>query len=230
MASSPYASTEETTNLNRVCRLLLGPCTDQLRFALRRYVHPASLTVTIRPIKHKILPFLSKKQERLVLPEGTTRYRGNYDDMDISLLYTMLRSMWLVHGIPWMYNHDKVKHESAHIESIHFVRNKCGGHATKDYLSHTEFKTYWSTLRSAVENLDNIYKTNYLEGVKFLLTEEMDPVQGQRYREEIRKQYEEEQKTKEMIGKLTKEMEKTGKEVQETKGKVLNYNFIYCNS
>lgn len=91
MASSSYKSTEETTNANRACRLLLGPCTDQLRYVFRYYVPPATFPQVIVQ-QSPNLPRMTVAQRDLILPRGRT-YVGIYDDMDIPLLYILLRNI-----------------------------------------------------------------------------------------------------------------------------------------
>lgn len=48
MALSKYDSTRETTNLARVARIILGPCTDVLRAVLANEMLPAALSHNVK--------------------------------------------------------------------------------------------------------------------------------------------------------------------------------------
>ena len=91
MVSTSYAASEEMTNINRVSRILMDPCTDQLRDLLHSYIPPVNFNTVIQTVKSR-LPRLTEPQRKLILPTCGV-YSGNYDDMDISLLYILLRNV-----------------------------------------------------------------------------------------------------------------------------------------
>lgn len=90
MASSAYIATEEITNANRVSRLLTGPCADQLKDLLRFYVPPSKFPEVIK--KFRLPGFMSVNRRKLILPKSGA-YKGDYGDMDVTLLYTLLRNI-----------------------------------------------------------------------------------------------------------------------------------------
>lgn len=93
MASSAYSATEEITNANRISRLLMGPCTDQFRDLLRFYIEPSKFSEVIQKKKSiGCRSNMSVQSYKLILPKSGS-YKGNYDDMDIALLYTLLRNI-----------------------------------------------------------------------------------------------------------------------------------------
>lgn len=205
-ATSRYESTEQTTNANRVCRLLLDPCTDQLRDVLRMEVPPHEFTTVIQKKKDKLLN-LTQKQRDLILPKSGS-YVGHYDDFDISLLYTLLRNICNIppHKNGWGKDPDVTDHcLSANIERIRIARNNCV-HSSKSSLSNSEFNDIWSTIRNAVVSVDSFLshssQHHYVKEVDFLLYTSMDPVQDQHYRDELVKQHAEDQETRVSLDNL----------------------------
>ncbi|XP_061196856.1 uncharacterized protein LOC133205130 [Saccostrea echinata] len=199
-ASSPYSSTYETTNANRACRLLLGPCTDELRDVLRHHVPPPSLTQILKMNKQS-LPRLTAAQKGLN-SHGHGNYTGNYNDMDITQLYTLLRNICNIppHSNGWGNDPDPNDRSlSANIDRIRSARNQCV-HSSSPSLSNADFTSIWSTIRSAVVDMDTFLNNGkkYEKEVDFLRHETMDPAGEKYYREQLRKQVEEDhQKEKE---------------------------------
>ncbi|XP_062576283.1 uncharacterized protein LOC134238186 [Saccostrea cucullata] len=201
MASSSYASTEETTNACRACRLLLGPCTDELRDVLLHHVPPSTFPHVI--INKRInLPRLTAQQMNLILPRGSS-YTGNYDDMDISLLYILLRNICGLspHSNGWGNDPDPTDRSlSANIERIRIARNQCV-HSSSPVLSNADFNTIWTNVRSAVADFDSFLSNGnkYEKEVDFLRYETMDPARDSNYIEELRKQAEEDAETRKIV-------------------------------
>ena len=188
MASSPYAATEEMTNINRVSRLLLGPCTDQLRDLLRFHIPPASFPMVIKKNKSR-LPRLNEVQRKLIMPNSGL-YSGNYDDLDISLLYILLRNVcgFPAHNTGWGNTpHPSDRSVSANLERLRLARNSVG-HLTGS-MSNAEFRKIWSTIKAAVIGLDNKLKNGnkYEKIVDFIRFDTMDPM-DKHYRDQLQKQ------------------------------------------
>ncbi|XP_062599458.1 uncharacterized protein LOC134260970 [Saccostrea cucullata] len=201
MAAFSYASTEETTNACRACRLLLGPCTDELRDVLSHYVPPSTFPYVIKQ-KISNLPRLTAPQMNLILPRGSS-YTGNYSEMDIPLLYTLLRNICSIppHSNGWGNDPDPTDRSlSANIERIRIARNQCV-HSSSPILSNADFNTIWSTVRSAVVDFDSFLNNGnrFEREVDFLRLETMDPVRDLRFIEELRKQAEEDAATRKII-------------------------------
>ncbi|XP_056001786.1 uncharacterized protein LOC125653762 [Ostrea edulis] len=213
MASSVYSSTPETTNTNRACRAVLGPCTDGLRDILRHYVPPHTFPNVIKQNKLN-LPRLTAVQRDLILPKHGG-YSGIYDDMDISFLYILLRNITNIspHSKGW--GKDPNPHDtslSANIERIRLVRNRCV-HSCVPSMSNTDFNSIWSTIRSTMVDLDAflVNGNKYEKAVDSLRHESMDPENDLRYEEELRKQVEEDKTTREMVDNLENKMAKMTK-------------------
>ncbi|XP_056000521.1 uncharacterized protein LOC130046350 isoform X2 [Ostrea edulis] len=219
MASSDYESTPETTNANRACRAVLGPCTDGLRDTLRHYVPPHTFPNVIKLNKLN-LPRLTKDQRDLILPRHGN-YTGCYDDMDVSLLYILLRNISGIspHSKGW--GNDPDTHDtslSANIERIRLVRNRCV-HSSDPSMSNTDFNSIWSTIRSTMVDLDAflVNGNKYEKEVDFLHYESMDPERDLQYEEDLRKQVEEDETTREMVVNLEKE---TAEETRRLDGRI----------
>ncbi|XP_062617987.1 uncharacterized protein LOC134279594 [Saccostrea cucullata] len=208
MAVSLYASTEETTNRNRVCRLILGPCTHQLQDQNRVAPHNFSFTIKMC-IKN--LPRLTVAQRNIILP-STGTYTGNYTDFDISLLYILLRKISSIppHTNSWGNDpHPSDKSLSANIEWIRIYRNECA-HSTATALSNTEFTLIWSKIKDIVIELDGYLNNSrkYELEVDFLRHETMDPTLSKSFHDQLQKQAIEDQMTREIVERLEKQMKK----------------------
>jgi hypothetical protein len=179
MAYSPliYPSTPDTTNKSRVQRVVLGPCTDGLRDLLRFYVPPSTFSHVIS-VNRLNLPRLTAHQRDLILPR-TGHYRGCYDDMDISLLYILLRN---VTNIPpqnngWGFELDPSDRSiSATIERIHLIHNRSLNHSSM-FMPNKEFYSIWSTIRSTMADLDKFLGNGerYQRAVDFIRVEFIYP-------------------------------------------------------
>ncbi|KAK3107359.1 hypothetical protein FSP39_012732 [Pinctada imbricata] len=206
MATS-YSSTPETTNANRASRILLGPCTDQLRDALRQRVPPANFHHVITRNRSS-LPRLTQPQRDLILPRSG-RYSGDYSDMDVSLIYLLLRNICNIppHTKGWGNTPDMSDTSlSASIDRIREARNGVV-HSSSTVLTQTEFNDVRKDIKTAVISMDSYLgnSNKYEKAVDFLLTETMDPEQDV-FIEQLKKQVEEEQRTKEIVTKLEKQI------------------------
>ncbi|XP_056005262.1 uncharacterized protein LOC130050160 [Ostrea edulis] len=223
MASSVYSSTPETTNANRACRAVLGPCTDGLRDTLRHYVPPHTFPHVVKLYKLNLPRSLTAVQRNLILPK-TGNYTGRYDDMDISLLYILLRNITNIspHSKGWGNDPDpRDSILSANIERIRLVRNRCV-HSCDPSMSNSDFNSIWSTIRSVMVDLDAflVNGNKYEKEVDFLRHESMDPENDLHYEEELRKQVEEDTKTREMVVNLERRIEDTSERVEKLDDKM----------
>ena len=192
MASTSYAATEEMTNINRVSRLLMGPCTDQLRDLLRFYIPSASFPEDIQRYRSR-LPRLTGPQRNLILPDFGL-YSGNYEDMDMSLLYILLRNVCGIqaHNKDWGNIPDSTDRSvSANIERIRLARNECS-HFTGG-MSNSELNRIWSNIREAVVDLDKYLEigNKFQEEVDFVRNDTMDPVRDKHFSNKLSEQMKE---------------------------------------
>ncbi|XP_062568316.1 uncharacterized protein LOC134230492, partial [Saccostrea cucullata] len=183
--SSKYKSTPETTNLARVARLILGPCTDLLRDILKRNIAPSNLSKTVKTWvddikKKKQNSSLNKQQIALIFPLPTKHYGGDYSDFDISLLYILLRNVCKIppHNNGRGEEPDPTDNSvSANIERIRLTRNKYYGHAADFSLSDLNFIKEWQNIYNiAVELGQHIGTLSvYKDAVNNIRTCSIDP-------------------------------------------------------
>lgn len=177
MALSKYDSTRETTNLARIARIILGPCTDVLRAVLTKEMLPAALSHNVKTFLSNLPklknPPINKTQEQLV-------HGGNYSNFDITLLYSLLRHICSIpeHGLKWGKKPSPTDRSvSANIDRIRLFRNRYYGHATHIGISDPEFISQWNELFLIVKELEAYIGscTDYGDAVKNLKSCSMDP-------------------------------------------------------
>jgi hypothetical protein len=144
-------------------------------------------------------------QRDLILPQ-TGSYIGRYDDMDISLLYILLRNVTTIspHSKGWGNDPDpRDSSLSANIERIRLIRNRCV-HSSDPFMSSSDFNAIWSTIRSVMVDVDAFLMNGnqYENAVDFLRNESMDPGRDLHWKGELRKQVKEDEKTREMVVSL----------------------------
>ncbi|KAK3108695.1 hypothetical protein FSP39_013543 [Pinctada imbricata] len=204
MATS-YSSTPETTNANRASRILLGPCTDQLRDVLRNRVPPANFHHIITHNRVN-LPRLTQPQRDLMFPRSG-RYSGDYSDMDVSLIYLLLRNICNIppHINSWGNTPGVLDTSlSASIDRIREARNRVV-HSSSTVLTQAKFIDVLNDIKMSVISMDAYLNNSnkYEKAVDFLLTETMDPEQDV-FIQQFRKQIEEDETTKEGLVILEK--------------------------
>lgn len=186
MSLRKYKSTRETTNLARVARMILGPCTDVLCELLRKDIplpalmHKVNTFIANFP-KHKPCP-INKDQQKLV-------WGGNYSEFDITLLYTLLRNLSTFPPPSNGWGNDPDKNDrsvSANIERIRLERNKYG-HKSDIYLTDTAFNEKHQNILSIVQDLGGYLgaDTSFQDGVADIKTCSMDPEQEAKYISEL---------------------------------------------
>lgn len=158
MSHSKYESNRETTNLARVARIILGPCTDLLRYVLK--------TISPPDMKNKVKIFIAnipKNKRPINQNQKQIVLGGNYSDFDITLLYFLLRNICSLppHGNQWGNDPSPGdKSVSANIERIRIIRNEFYGHATHFSLSDVDFQLKWNQLFEIVKELEGNFGTS----------------------------------------------------------------------
>lgn len=187
MAQSKYVSTRETTNLARLARVILGPCTDVLRAVLANHFTPQALS-------HNVKTFLANYQRGKKPPitknQQTLVNSGTFSNFDITLLYSLLRNICPItpHGNQW--GNDPSPNDrslSANIERIRLKRNEYG-HISIHSIKNTDFKKTWQEISQVIQELDTYLgttSTKYQDAVHEIETCSMDPEQTEKYIEQL---------------------------------------------
>lgn len=186
MSLQHYKSTRETTNLARVARMILGPCTGALCALLTKEVTPSALIHNVKTFianypKHRPCP-INKEQEKLVCG-------GNYSEFDIALLYTLIRN---VSAIPQHLNNwgndpqPGDRSVSANIERIRLIRNQ-DGHSSATSLTDRAFNKKCKDIVTIIQELEAYLgaDTIYQDAVAYIKTCSMDPEQEAKYINEL---------------------------------------------
>lgn len=186
MSLQKYKSTRETTNLARVARMILGPCTGVLCALLTKEITPSALihnvtTFIANCTKHRPCP-INKEQKNLV-------GGGNYSEFDITLLYTLIRN---VSAIPQHLNNwgndpkPGDRSVSANVERIRLIRNQYG-HSSATSLTDISFNKKCQDIFTIIQELEAYLgaDTIYQDAVAYIKTCSMDPEQEAKYINEL---------------------------------------------
>lgn len=157
MVLSKYSSTQGTTNLARIARIILGPCTDVLRAVLNNQISPSDLKQRVKTyIAANKKPSISKDQRDLVNSE-------DYTNFDITLLYFLLRNICTItpHDKRWGNNPElSDRCVSANIERIRLMRNEYYGHYSSFSIPQSDFEDKWKYLFQSVKELEKYIGTS----------------------------------------------------------------------
>ena len=198
MASAPapsVASTKETTNYARLCRLLVGVGSQALRDVFDYIYPPAGLHSALAPgtSAHSTLQLLRKKSilnpSQWVNLYPAVPSSVSSTTFDITLLIVLLRN--ICNLTPPVTGWDKLpsaadKSTKANIARVKFYRNTVYGHATQASVDDVTFNNQWLDIRSALVALGG---ANYAAAIDQLRNESMDP-DIEEYYKELLKQWE----------------------------------------
>ncbi|XP_033728843.1 uncharacterized protein LOC117317980 [Pecten maximus] len=181
--SAKYTSTEETTNYARICRLVIDVFPDVFRELLVTRL-PFGLPYGLSSQKGQIISHLNRQQKKMLYPSVGV-FQGSEKDMDVSLLYILLRNLGNItpHGKGWGNVPDAADRcLSANIDRLRIHRNEIV-HANIAYLSNSDFRTRWADIRQSVEDIQNSdLKTGmFVQAVDSILTMTMDPDVERKY-------------------------------------------------
>lgn len=184
MSCSKYKSNRETTNLARLARIILGPCTDILRAVLTKVIsYPA--------LEHNFNTYVANSQAKQKQQQHTiSKYQHlisskNVSDFDITMLYFLLRNVCSIppHANQWGKEPiQKDRSVSANIERIRLIRNEYG-HFTQYSLSDVKFQQTWRILFQVFKELECYIgtSTTHQDSLKELKCCSMDPEMEQNY-------------------------------------------------
>ena len=208
MSSTPFASSKETTNYARLCRLLVDVGTLVLRDTLDTVHPPATL--------HKILsaaqPKLQSLKKKVLNP---TQWGKLYpavpssvssSSFDITLLMVLLRNICGFSPPASTGSWDKLPpaHDNsteANIARIKFYRNNVFAHASQASVDDATFNVLWQDISNALLALGSA-GTMYVTVINKMKTECMDPAVKKRCQELLKEWKMDDDHTKEKIENL----------------------------
>jgi len=207
MASSrtSYASTKETTNFARLCRLLVDVGSHALRNKFDSIHPPAGLHgVLTKPPAHPILQTLRKKRilspihwAKLYPPSASS---VSSKDFDVTLLMLLLRNIC---GLtPPITGWDTLPPAAdtsaeANIARVKYYRSHVYVHASQASVDDTTFNTYWQDISNALVGLGVDAAT-----INTLKMQSMDPVIEKHYQELLREWKKDDDSSKDRLDEI----------------------------
>ncbi|VDI43193.1 Hypothetical predicted protein [Mytilus galloprovincialis] len=106
-------------------------------------------------MKGRLSPFLNVAQRQKIFPEAS-KYTGNLSDLDISLLYIILRNLNTIasHRNGWGNDpEDNDRTPSANIDRIRIAKNTIVSHSSSFSIGYTCFNNKWKAMRQCCVEL-----------------------------------------------------------------------------
>ena len=213
-APSPFASSKETTNYARLCRLLVDLGSKALRDTFDK-VHPPStlhgVLLSNKPTLQPLYTGVGKKKVKKVL--NPTQWGKLYPvhspvtstSFDITLLTVLLRNIcgFSCPSAGWDSLPAPTDTSTADdIARVKYYRNTVYGHANQASVDDACFNTYWQAIREALVRLGGTTFRGYIDNLEH---DTMDPDMEEHFRE-LMKQWKKDddsikEKLEEMEGK-----------------------------
>lgn len=227
MASGPpsVASTKETTNYARLCRLLVDVGSQVLRDTFDGIHSPEGLhKVLARHPEHAKLQSLRKK--KVINPTqwgklfAVVTASVSSASFDITLLVVLLRNIC---GLsPPINGWDRLPpvaegSASANIARVKFYRNTTYGHAEQAAVDDTTFNTLWQDIGDAIVGLGG---AKYAAAIIKLKNESMDPDMEEHYKELLSMWKKDEDKIKEKLEEVEGKLEHVEEQVKNVSKKL----------
>ncbi|XP_078381243.1 uncharacterized protein LOC144664012 [Oculina patagonica] len=228
-ASPPVASTKETTNYARLCRLLVDVGSQALRDTFDGIHPPAGLHLVLaRNPAHTALQTLRAK--RILNPTQwgklypTIPSSVSSASFDVTLLMVLLRNISGLHApiTGW----DSLPppadtSREANIARVKYYRNTVYGHASQASVDDATFNTYWQDVSNALVALGG---ASYGAAINKLRNECMDPDTEEHYRELLKQWKKDEDNIKDKLdeieGMLEFSLKELLKQLKEEKGDI----------
>ena len=192
-AKSPFASSKETTNYARLCRLLVDVGSKALRDTFDK-VHPPStlhgVLLTHKPTLQALYTGSSgKKKVKKVL--NPTQWGKLYPvhspvtstSFDITLLTVLLRNICGLSAPTKGWDSlppSTDKSTADDIARVKYYRNTVYGHASQACVDDASFNAYWHEIREALVRLGGTRFRGYIDNLEH---DTMDPDMEEHYRE-----------------------------------------------
>ncbi|CAH3145903.1 unnamed protein product, partial [Pocillopora meandrina] len=189
-AISPFASTKETTNYARLCRLLVDVGSQVLRSTFDK-IHPLATLHTVlgrTSVHYATLQSLYKGRKKVLNPTQwgklyPTHKAVTSKDFDITLLTVLLRNICSLRtptkGWDELPLATDIRTEDD-IARVKYYRNTVYGHAPQASVDDSSFSAYWQEIREALVRLGG---THFRAKIDNLEHDCMDPVIEEHYRE-----------------------------------------------
>ncbi|XP_033739875.1 uncharacterized protein LOC117327137 isoform X2 [Pecten maximus] len=169
-------------------------CSDVLRDVLRVNILPHGLTAILQSQSFHLSKKLKPHQRQILYPPGGV-FTGTLEDLDLGLLYSLIRNLQGINIPPhtkgWGKTPDNTDRSlAANIERLRIQRNEAYGHLPSASLSDTDFHRILGIIRQCISEIEqgSLTGDTYVTAVDNLLTVTMDPDTEKEYIEKLRKQ------------------------------------------
>lgn len=159
----------------KVVQLITNIAKDVLVDVLKGRLPSANFGSALNGMKNQILPQLNNYGRHLLYPNSSS-YSGDLSDLDISLLYIILRNLNTItpHTNGWgNMPKDNDRSLSANIDRVRFFKNKYVSHCSTQSLDEQNFLQTWEEIRQCIIELGS---AEYKSKIDFLFTSEINPV------------------------------------------------------
>ncbi|CAG2233584.1 unnamed protein product [Mytilus edulis] len=159
----------------KVVQLITNIAKDVLVDVLKCRLPCANFGYAFNGMKNRILPQLNNHGRQLLYPDGSS-YSGDLSDLDISLIYTILRNMNTItpqlNGWGNMPK-DTDRSLSANIDRIRIFKNNYVSHCSNLSLDEQDFLQTWKEISKCIIELGG---DDYIRKIDSILTTEINYV------------------------------------------------------
>ena len=211
-APSPFASTKQTTNYARLCRLLVDVGSQVLHSTFDKIHPPATLHTVLGTTSVHYASLKSLKKKRILNP---TQWGSLYPyhspvssaTFDITLLTVLLR--YICGLSPPVNGWDRLPPATNisiadDIARVKYYRNTVYGHASQASVDDSSFSAYWQEIRKALVRLGGAHFRSEIDNLEHAC---MDPDFEEHYRELIKHWKKDDDIIKERVGEIEGNME-----------------------
>lgn len=220
-AAPSFASTKETTNYARLCRLLLDVGTHVLRETFDRLRPGGELSVvlasssvftTLQLLRMKRV--LNPSQWGKLFP--AIKHSVSSKEFDITLLMTLLRNICNltppVTGWGSFPTPADITNE-ADIVRIKYYRNTIYGHANEASVDDVIYAAYWQDIKDTLVRLGG---RHYITTIDHLEKESIDPEYEEHYQDLLRQWVKDEENIKDKLDEIAETLGKKLEDVRES--------------
>lgn len=175
-----------TYNFLRLCRLIVGVCSEICRILFSKHIPPDDLITTLKTKRTKLRKELNPTEKELIYPpelDGEVNPLLAANKLDILLMFKILKKLDLIkpHENGWN-NPPKEGDTSiaACLEIIKEHRNEAFAHKTEDTVDPVKFERIWNKLKFAIVEMEKklIGGTLFQNAVEHLSNWNVDQLEG----------------------------------------------------
>lgn len=159
----------------KIVQLITGIATHALVDVLKRRLPSANFGYFFNGMKNRLALLLDEREYQLLYPDNS-KYNGDLSDLDISLLYIILRNLNTItpHENFWGNRpNDDDRCLSANIERIRIFKNNFVSHCSKYSLNEENFLKTWKEISQCIIELGG---EEYNQEVDVLFTSAINPL------------------------------------------------------